>query len=717
MKRLLTLIVCVLLFTHLHANTIPTITKDGTVLTFKTSPFFKDGVLYAPLRDLLPHVNGTLDYSRKLDSYQWIIEGKPSISFKLNSTTIWIDNERNFLSSPILYRSSRVQIPLKDFLTVSGFSVKQTRDEITITTQTHLFKRPEIFQKKAPYELISSTGQALGFKNVPLRLPKFEKDRPVALSIDDQIYDLSSSYFYEGGKLYVDILPILHQEGAQSTSSETDLKLTFQGVTYTFPLNDKKVTISDQQGTRDIFMPSTIIQKDNRFFLPLLSLINILDYGLYWNSRDRVIELLNKVNRVDLVKKDKKIYINVDLSQSFESFEGETLIQAEKIAFSDGYYIDIPNSKLNVPKRTLSNTTSTIQKIKLSQPDPTTVRLKVYFSTPSGIPTVASYTDGLSFTINSILTEIKEIHTASEVRLELISSGPIQPKLTKDSNKLIIDIPESINELPLQVASNSPLYSQIRTSQFSYDPLSSRIVLDFKDDFPTYSTTTKGDHFVLLLKPKKAPQQPATPPQTQRIAKKEPDKSSWKKPKNPINFNHVLSGKTIVVDAGHGGRDPGAISGKRYFEKTYNLDVARRLQKKLTSKGAIVIMTRHDDTSVGLNARTALANKRKADCFVSIHFNSFKSGAAHGTETYYYKYKDKALASHIQRQMVKDLGLKNNGIKRARMYILRHSKMPAALLEPAFMTNSNNFEQIKDPAFRQKLANSIYQGLVNYYND
>ena len=100
---------------------------------------------------------------------------------------------------------------------------------------------------------------------------------------------------------------------------------------------------------------------------------------------------------------------------------------------------------------------------------------------------------------------------------------------------------------------------------------------------------------------------------------------------------------------------------------------------------------------------------------ISIHLNSFFRSYARGTETYYYKYKDKRLAELIHKEMAKSLGLRDNGLKRSRLYILRYSKMPAALIEPAFMTNPEEAHKLKNPAFRQKIAESIYIGLKKYF--
>ena len=108
------------------------------------------------------------------------------------------------------------------------------------------------------------------------------------------------------------------------------------------------------------------------------------------------------------------------------------------------------------------------------------------------------------------------------------------------------------------------------------------------------------------------------------------------------------------------------------------------------------------------------ANKNKADIFLSIHINSFYNGKANGTETYYYKQKDKKLATFIQNEMVKKLKRKNLGVKSAKLYVLRHSKMPTALVEPLFITNRQEYKLLIQPQIRQNIASAIFTGVSKY---
>ena len=100
-----------------------------------------------------------------------------------------------------------------------------------------------------------------------------------------------------------------------------------------------------------------------------------------------------------------------------------------------------------------------------------------------------------------------------------------------------------------------------------------------------------------------------------------------------------------------------------------------------------------------------------------MHVNSFINGAANGSETYYYKKNEKLAAKYVQKHLAKTLKLKNNGIKHAKMYILKYSKTPGVLIEPCFLTNTKEYQLLKTTAFRNKIATATVAGLDEYYKN
>ncbi|HEY5812346.1 MAG TPA: N-acetylmuramoyl-L-alanine amidase, partial [Terrimicrobiaceae bacterium] len=149
----------------------------------------------------------------------------------------------------------------------------------------------------------------------------------------------------------------------------------------------------------------------------------------------------------------------------------------------------------------------------------------------------------------------------------------------------------------------------------------------------------------------------------------------------------AASFSTVVIDAGHGGFDRGGIPSNIIPEKGVALDVARRLRTYLADAGFRTVMTRPSDTFVTLDRRVDIANAQRRAIFVSIHFNSARRKGATGIETFYGSAKAKKLASLIQRNVMKTTPGENRGIKKARFYVLRKSRIPAVLIECGFLTN------------------------------
>ncbi len=182
----------------------------------------------------------------------------------------------------------------------------------------------------------------------------------------------------------------------------------------------------------------------------------------------------------------------------------------------------------------------------------------------------------------------------------------------------------------------------------------------------------------------------------------------------------LLQGKTIVIDPGHGGHDPGAVG--RSFnltEKFVNLDTSLRLAKLLESAGARVILTRSTDVFITLGNRAAMANNAKADLFVSVHANAHSNRAIGGTETYYntsYRSGDsQRLASVVQQELVRELKLRDIGVKTAGFYVIRHTTMPSILVELAFLSNAREEGLLNQAAFRQRSAEAILRGIHRYF--
>nr|WP_281241101.1 peptidoglycan-binding protein [Marinococcus luteus] len=178
----------------------------------------------------------------------------------------------------------------------------------------------------------------------------------------------------------------------------------------------------------------------------------------------------------------------------------------------------------------------------------------------------------------------------------------------------------------------------------------------------------------------------------------------------------AVDGKTIVLDAGHGGSDPGAVAnGLR--EKDINLETAKYAASKLRAAGANVVMTRETDKYLTLSQRSSIGNNADADAFISIHTNA---GGGNGLETYWYsKYEreeSKELAEEIQAGMLRATSGRDRGEKQGNFHVIRETQVPSVLVELGFIDNSTEASYLKQSSYREKLAEGIYQGTNSYFS-
>lgn len=182
--------------------------------------------------------------------------------------------------------------------------------------------------------------------------------------------------------------------------------------------------------------------------------------------------------------------------------------------------------------------------------------------------------------------------------------------------------------------------------------------------------------------------------------------------------DQLLTGRTIVLDAGHGGADPGAVGVSGRTREKYNtLFVALDAKAMLERAGARVIMTRSDDRYIPLATRAAMANQVGADIFISIHNDWNPNPALRGVTTYFYHDRSRELANTIQANLVATLGARDVGVLRRSFQVVRETTMPAVLLELGFLSNWNDEQLLADPAYRYRAAQAIYNGVVSYFAD
>ncbi|MFI4910428.1 MAG: N-acetylmuramoyl-L-alanine amidase [Sedimentisphaeraceae bacterium JB056] len=183
-----------------------------------------------------------------------------------------------------------------------------------------------------------------------------------------------------------------------------------------------------------------------------------------------------------------------------------------------------------------------------------------------------------------------------------------------------------------------------------------------------------------------------------------------------------VKGKTILIDAGHGGKDPGTLGIKLGSslgtpEKNINLDVAKKVAAKLSSMGANVRLTRSNDTFIELDDRAALVGRYRADIFVSIHADYIGDSSISGPSCYIARQsttQSRKIADSIIRQFEKN-GIKTRGVRKANYRVLVKHPKPATLVEVGYLSNYREARALNSSSYRSKVASIIADGIANSF--
>jgi N-acetylmuramoyl-L-alanine amidase len=298
--------------------------------------------------------------------------------------------------------------------------------------------------------------------------------------------------------------------------------------------------------------------------------------------------------------------------------------------------------------------------------------------------------------------EVQRDNDGRPERIVVHTDRPTAARASWWGNHLAVDLPDAAGSKERIVLLNDPVALRVRTGTFKSH---GRVVVDLTRTVGYKLTTLDDGGFAIdftLPEPGDPPLAPVVPP--------------------PARGDGNLQGKLIVLDAGHGGHDRGAHS-QWVTEKDANLDIVLRLRDVLTAKGARVVLTRSDDTFVGLRDRPALAMRLNADAFVSIHCNSSARPISHGTEVFYRRGTAEArrLAKCLYDAHRAQTGIPGRGIKadssapQGGLAVLKHTTVPCALVEVAFVNWPDEGKKLASPAWRQQAAEGLGEGLENFF--
>jgi N-acetylmuramoyl-L-alanine amidase len=302
----------------------------------------------------------------------------------------------------------------------------------------------------------------------------------------------------------------------------------------------------------------------------------------------------------------------------------------------------------------------------------------------------------------------------TENRLIVAVTGATKPTISKMSNpdRIVVDFPGAsfapnfAGSLPSISANGSPqgkldvsgypLISEIRYALFSVNPSTVRFVIQTVGSQRYQLNTDESTGLVTI------------------------DMNVASNGGNTTGGNGTTGKPVVVLDAGHGGTQPGAVSLTGKLEKDFNLAVIRKVQTLLMQEEQVdVVFTRTEDVTLGLQDRVNIAEAAKANLFVSVHGNSLDLGypnrdKVNGSETYYSRSESLPLAQIMHKHLVAATGFKDNGIRTKSLHVTRETRMPAILLEVGYLTNSGNESAMYNEQLQDTLAREIVAGIKEY---
>ncbi|MGW8957976.1 N-acetylmuramoyl-L-alanine amidase [Paenibacillus sp. NPDC055715] len=343
--------------------------------------------------------------------------------------------------------------------------------------------------------------------------------------------------------------------------------------------------------------------------------------------------------------------------------------------------------------------------------------------TPSKSGNSSTGTGSVTVPMNNASSGVMQVQgiSFSQNRLTITTTGAVKPKAFTMTapDRVVVDLPATAfaDNFGAQQKLDSNLngsldiqdetdVSGIRYALFQKEPSTVRVVIDLKHamNYTTYNDGSNRVNVDLASKDSVNTTSDATLPNGSQ-----PDDTQT----SPVNSNGK---KVVVIDAGHGAKDSGAVGASRKnYEKTFNLAMALKVESILKQNPKLeVVLTRSDDTFLELKQRVKVAENLNANVFVSIHANSSGSSASNGTETYYQRSASKALANVMHKYFAPATGLTDRGIRYGNFHVIRETTMPAVLLEVGYLSNAKEEATLFDGDFQNRVAQGIADGITEY---
>ncbi|KGE17762.1 N-acetylmuramoyl-L-alanine amidase family protein [Paenibacillus wynnii] len=464
---------------------------------------------------------------------------------------------------------------------------------------------------------------------------------------------------------------------------------------------------------KELVLPSGVVLENTNgsVMIPIRVVVENLGFEVLWEQKTHKVTVRQDGRSVELAVGSKKANaggVLLDLNTAPKQTGGTVLVPIRFVGEQFGLKVGWDNSDKTVYLTGVTPATSE----GANNSDGSGYALDVPVNTPNETPnsTPPSGTEG-----NPAVT-VTQVKGAifTENRLIVASSGAVKPTVTTMNNpyRIVVDFPGTSFAADFTggiggISTNGglqgkldvtgyPQVAEVRYALFSNTPTTVRFVIQMTGSSP-YQVVTDDISGLTTI-----------------------DLNLPSSGVGPIG-GITGGGKPIVVlDAGHGGTQPGAISVTKKMEKDFNLSVILKAASLLEQQGGVtVLLTRTDDRTLGLQDRVNIAKNANANIFVSLHANAMPSSTANwnkvnGSETYYSRNESLLLAQIMHKHLVAGTGLKDNGVRSKSLHVTRETTMPAVLLEAGYLTNSSDEASLYSEELQNNLAREIVAGIMEY---
>ncbi|PRX17801.1 N-acetylmuramoyl-L-alanine amidase [Orenia metallireducens] len=700
---------------------------NGDLITDQLDYRIVDNSILIPLEMLTDNLSIKMKWFTSIDTIQLDKEGKV-IKFRVGDKHLQVDNQIIKMDTKVISINEKIMVPIKDMGDALGLTIKSYPEQrIVKISETKGEIKDVDYPQTDDYEglellITEEVDYDVQFFSNPLRMVLDIKGATITPNLDkpkvdsDLIKDYHISQLDNNTKVIIDLYDNIDYNIEQKRDGDeykylVKLSPIINSIKYdgskikigaTRPLNATKVSYLSNPSRVVIDIKNAALEKatdlkvEDKFINKVrLSQFQTKPYNIVRAVLDLEgetrVEVENNGGTLEILPLSSQLLaIDYDLEEGL-IFRLSNQVEPEVLPLLNGdrLVFDFPLTVNNIKEHTLQIDDKLIEEIRVSQFNKEKSRVVVDLT--KLVPYELEWKDNnLQVKLVNNLTgvDLEKKKLKQTLKLSLLKAREYKVYKLVNPNRLVIDIFDTIVDLnQIELPKVSGIIKDIRVSQYSTDPKQVRVALELEKDldFEIKSESITDKIEVDIIEER---------------------------------FRSYLKNKVIVVDAGHGGRDPGAIGYSGAREKDLILDVALKLEKLLEDGGAEVIMTRKTDEYIELTDRSKLANDNNADIFVSLHLNSHVDEQYNGTETYIRPNYDQAnllLANLTQRALLKELGTFDRGVKANNLKVLDTTNMPAVLNEIAFLSNQEEEVLLMSEEFREKAAIALYKGINNYF--